>query len=62
MSNNPNYINVGTPENPVMVSGDILHPETPEGQEEWEGIATGSIIIPHEALENLIKQVSDEKH
>ncbi len=60
MSDNSNLINVGNPENPVLISRDSLHPDTPQGNEEWEMIADGSIDIPEPALDNLIEKVKDE--
>ena len=57
MSDDSNLINVGTPENPVFVSQRSLHPGTDPGNEEWEMIANGGIVLPDAALDNLIKKL-----
>lgn len=60
MSDNPNLVNIGTPEQPVFVSKEALKPNTPKGNDEWEMIADGSIDLPGPALDNLLKKIEDE--
>lgn len=62
MSDDSNLINVGTPENPVFVSQRSLHPGTDPGNEEWEMIANGGIVLPDAALDNLIKKVKEDEN
>lgn len=51
----PNLINLGTSEKPIEVSKHLLYPDTAEGQEEWQMIAEGSVVLPDEALDKLLE-------
>jgi len=53
--------NIGSSENPVFIPSDPLNPETDGGREYWEGIATGSVILPDESLDLLIKMTNEKK-
>jgi len=52
---------IGSSENPVFVPSDALNPETDEGREYWEGIATGSVVLPDESLDLLLKMTNENK-
>lgn len=54
-------INIGSKENPVMVPEKSLEPQTDEGREWWDGVASGSVILDDEALDLLLKK-TDEKN
>jgi hypothetical protein len=62
MNDNLNMINVGTQERPVMVPEKALKPNTDEGNDWWEMLASGSVVLPDEDLETLLKAVKNENH
>lgn len=47
-------INIGSKENPILVSNEALKPGEEAEREYWEGVASGSIIIEAEALDLLL--------
>lgn len=61
MSNNPSFVNIGGPENPVIVSQEALEPGTPAGREWWERVANGDLQIDDEALTILCGLPKDEE-
>jgi hypothetical protein len=53
-------VNIGTSERPVLVSRKALEPDTPEGREWWEMVASGSVTLEEKELGKLLS-VTDEK-
>lgn len=53
-------INLGSPENPVLVPKKALLPETAKGREWWQLLAEGSVTLPSENLSRLL-EVNDGK-
>jgi hypothetical protein len=58
---NLNTINVGSPENPVLVPGKALRPDSDEGKEWWEMVVSGSVNLKPDQLDNLLKLLSEKK-
>lgn len=56
-----NMINIGGIENPVYVPEKSLQPETDEGREWWDGVASGSIVLDEETLNLLLKKSDEEQ-
>ncbi len=54
MTDNPNLVNIGTPERAMWVPRKALEPETPEGREWWGNVASGTVILDEEALGKLL--------
>lgn len=57
MSKEQTLINVGTDENPVMVPKEVVEDdgESITFRQWWEGVATGSIVVPAEVLDMLLR-------
>lgn len=53
---NGNMVNIGTSERPIWVSETALQPQTPEGREWWEMVASGSVALPKETLDKLLQE------
>jgi hypothetical protein len=57
----PNFVNIGTPERPILVSDEALKPETSEGREWWERVANGDLRVEDKALNILCGLPKDEE-
>ncbi len=57
-----NTVNIGSKENPVIVPEIAMHPETPEGDEYFQMIANGSVVLTDEVLDALLEKIKDENH
>jgi len=53
---NPNMVNIGTKENPVLVPETDIEPGTVKGEQYWSRVATGSQNPPNESVFKSIKQ------
>lgn len=62
MSDETNTINIGTAERPVFVPQEAVQPNTPEGEEYWQGVASGSIVPDEETLDLLLKKINEKSH
>ena len=57
----PNLINVGTPENPVLVPIDVAEDKNSViSTSWWNGIASGSIVVASEILDKLLGKKNDK--
>ena len=60
MSDNSNMVNVGTAEKPAFVPQAAVEPNTPRGEEYWQGVASGSIVPDDETLAALLNRIKNE--
>lgn len=44
------FVNIGTDKEPSMVPPEALRPDTKDGREYWEMVATGSIVLENQVL------------
>jgi len=58
---NPKMVNIGTKENPILVSVNKLKRNTKEGNHFWSRVATGSQLPPNEEVFKLIEKPNDNK-
>ena len=56
----PVEVNIGTSENPVWVDEDMVSGQTPQGRRFWNGVASGSVVLPDDVLDKLLN-TPDEK-
>ena len=56
------FINIRTKEEPKAVPAKALSPETAEGKEYWEMVATGSVSLEDQTLDLLLEKINEEKH
>lgn len=57
---NNQMINIGSKESPVMVPAKALFPETAEGRQWWESLASGSVVLDEKALDLLLEKTNEE--
>lgn len=51
-------INIGTPDRPILVPIEALPPfNTTQSRGFWEDVATGSAVLPNEALDILLRDI-----
>lgn len=55
-------VNIGSKENPVVVPESALKPDTPEWEEYFQMLASGSVVLPDEALDALLEKINNENH
>lgn len=53
---NGKLVNVGTPERPIFIPEKALKLNSPEGLEWWQMVAEGSVTLPDETLDKLLKE------
>ncbi len=52
---NPNMVNIGTAERPVVVPEKALHPDSDEGRDWWGKVAEGSVVLEDKVLDQLLE-------
>lgn len=57
-----NMVNIGSKENPVFVPESALEPDTPKGEEYFQMLASGSVVLPDEVLDALLEKINNENH
>lgn len=46
----------------IQIPEKAYHPESPEGREWWGMIAEGTVFLPNEVLDQLLKEVSSGRN
>jgi len=55
------FVNIGTDKEPSMVPPKALQPDTKEGREYWEMVATGSVVLENQVLDLLLEKINESK-
>lgn len=61
MSKNASLVNIGTEEAPIYIPEKALSPESDEGQEWWQMLAAGSVVISDEEMAALLQYLGQNQ-